>query len=998
MEQKRCYSCMQLKKKHPYCEHCGYDERKKNEIHQLPAGTVLHNQYMVGRVLGQGGFGITYVGWDKLLQMPVAIKELFPSGMVTRNSQYSTVVTNTDAEKYKGLVQDIRKRFLQEARVLAQLSHVTEIVNVRYFFEENNTAYIIMEYLKGTDLKHYVENHGGRLSARETLDIMRPVIKALSVVHENNLIHRDISPDNIMMLEGGRIKLLDFGAAKTVVNPDKNNPLSQSTQTILKHGFAPIEQYQSKGNLGPWSDVHALCATIYFCLTGEVPPDAPRRIVEGTRPDWNRFHDLTDRQRRALEKGMQIRAVDRTGSMEELYNDLYAEANQNRGGSGVTEPMKLRCPVCGREMSHGLTCSRCGYDTRLRHTKHQLTAGTILSGRYSVGHALGQSSCDITYAGWDLAGDRPVAIKEFFLQGMVERDSQYGLRLAGGEPLWQSYVQKAFQNFLTSARNWAKMGTVPEFPEIYEVFEDKRLAYAVMEYIPGKSLRRYVLSQGGKLSASRALSLMEPVIRAMGEAFRMGEVHRDLNPDNIKITDDGRARIIDFSIIPDLRNPWEVRQGLKQQPSPFHPYELYTGKYSLNPAVDVYAVCAILYWCVTGQEPPDGIRQMRDHIRPEWWRISGLTEQQRQTLERGMSLTPGNRPSTMEELADGLYAEKQGHWGIAENRCPVCGREKKAGRICGHCGHDDSLQNHKRFLKTGTVLREKYRVGKVLGEGNFDITYKVWDSQRDIPVVIKELCPALMMNRTDGGNLIEEEQWAKEIAEHRLQFRQMAQGLAWQGNPRGIAAVYDYFEENNTAYMVTEYVQGRTLTQYVKDRGGKLQADDMLRILEPLVLALKNIHGANLLHRDITPDNILIESNGRAKLIDFSYSGKYWTNAQLYDSGVHPVPPFAPVESHADRTKQGPWTDVYFLCATAYFCLTGRAPKDAVRRVADRDVMNWKYIPGLTQQQEETLERGMGVYMNNRIGSMEDLYNGLFMDGYTLNPPGGKSGWPWTKH
>ena len=649
----RCNGCMKLKKSHPVCEHCGYDERTKNQEHQLPVGTVLHGQYQVGKVLGQGGFGITYLGWDRTLQMPVAIKELFPMGMVSRNCNYSCKVTNTDGGKWKDQVRDIRNRFLQEARTLAQLSNVSEIVNIRYFFEENNTAYIIMEYLQGTDLRRYVKQKGGCLSAQETLSIMKPVIRALSVVHEHSLIHRDISPDNIMMMDDGKIKILDFGAAKSVTNPDQNNPLSQSTQAILKHGFAPIEQYQSRGSLGPWTDVHALCATIFFCLTGNVPPDAPRRIVEGIHLDWSRFPDLTDRQRSVLGAGMAIRAQDRTASMEALYAELYRSEQQKIIPD--TPRIAKTCPVCMQELGQSGVCGRCGHDARFSNKTWQLPAGTFLSRRYGVGRVLAEGTCDITYKGWDLSRNRPVAIREFFVRGMVDRDSQSNLRLMDVEPAWQEFVRRAYDNFYTSTRNLTTIGTGAQFPSVYEVLNEKGTAYQIMEFVPGKTLARYVRERGGKLDPARALALMEPVIRGMGNAHRSGEIHRDLNPNNIKVTEDGKAWILDFCIVPELRTPWEIRQGMKQQPSPFHPYELYTDRYPLNPATDVYAVCAILYWCMTGQLPPDGPRRVRDHVNPQWWLIPGLTPQQRNTLDKGMAVQNGSRIANMEELYNGLF-------------------------------------------------------------------------------------------------------------------------------------------------------------------------------------------------------------------------------------------------------------------------------------------------------------------------------------------------------
>ena len=340
-----CMGCMRPKQSHPVCEHCGYDERQQNQNHQLPVGTVLQGQYRVGRVLGQGGFGITYLGWDQILDIPVAIKEFYPSGFVTRDTTYSTEVSGCEGNRQM-YFDNSRARFLREAKALAKFSDIPEIVHVRSFFETNNTAYIIMEYVQGMDLRRYVAQRGGRLGAQETLQLLKPVMAALDTVHEAELVHRDISPDNIMILPNGRVKLLDFGAVRDVENADAERELARSTEAILKHGFAPIEQYQKRGSLGPWTDVYALCGTAYYCMTGKVPPDAPERMTEDVHPDWQNIPGLTPQQKNALEKGMAMRAKDRTKSVRELYAALYApvQAQMEPDDYPVTAPVQREDP------------------------------------------------------------------------------------------------------------------------------------------------------------------------------------------------------------------------------------------------------------------------------------------------------------------------------------------------------------------------------------------------------------------------------------------------------------------------------------------------------------------------------------------------------------------------------------------------------------------------------------------------------------------------------
>ena len=324
MEQNRCPGCMEIKSGGAVCEHCGYDERRENEPHQLQVGTVLQGKYLVGRVLGQGGFGITYLGWNLYLENKVAIKEYYPATVVDRTAtQNTSVVCKTST--MENFFASNRLRFLREAQTLAKLQSVPQIVSIHDFFEVNNTAYIIMEYLQGDDLRHYLRKRGGVLSPRETFNIMRPVMAALAKVHEAGMVHRDISPDNIMLQYDGSVKLMDFGAVRSVENPGVDKELTQATQAIVKHGFAPIEQYSAKGSIGPWTDEYALCATMYYCMTGKVPENAPDRIQDETDLEWDRIPGLTAHQIEILRKGTAPRARDRHSNIRELMNALFAE-------------------------------------------------------------------------------------------------------------------------------------------------------------------------------------------------------------------------------------------------------------------------------------------------------------------------------------------------------------------------------------------------------------------------------------------------------------------------------------------------------------------------------------------------------------------------------------------------------------------------------------------------------------------------------------------------
>lgn len=316
MDKRFCPYCMTPVNEGESCPTCGLTAGNYTPSpHHLPPGTVLMDRYLVGRVLGEGGFGITYIGCDLRLELKVAIKEYFPSDKVTRHAQASLDVTN-----YTGLAaasfEAGKSRFLKEARTMARMDKQPNIVSVRDFFEVNNTAYIVMEYVEGTTFKELVAQKGGRIAAGELLYMIEPLFSALSTMHAAGLIHRDISPDNLM-LENGHVRLIDFGCARESTH-------GTETMTIaLKQGYAPMEQYQQKGQ-GPWTDVYALSATIYYCLTGKAPPQALDRLCDDELILPRKLGvDLTEKQEKALLYGMGIRPRRRFQSVDELHAALY---------------------------------------------------------------------------------------------------------------------------------------------------------------------------------------------------------------------------------------------------------------------------------------------------------------------------------------------------------------------------------------------------------------------------------------------------------------------------------------------------------------------------------------------------------------------------------------------------------------------------------------------------------------------------------------------------
>ena len=295
----------------------------EENLYCLRKGTRLIGRYTIEGVLGQGGFGITYLGMDELHKKKVAIKEFFPQGIVTRNIEYEDTVTVTlvgEKENYdKG-----KERFLKEAQTMAMFSKDKGIVKALDFFEINNTAYIVMEYLEGVTLKQYLRENE-RIDAEDLVELLVPLIEALDEIHSQGLIHRDISPDNIMVLPDGRIKLMDFGAAR-----DYTEFGEKSLSIVLKPGYAPPEQYQTHGVQGPWTDIYALCATMYKCITGENPPDAIDRLVDDHLKKISAFGFTVSPQiEEAIIKGMSVAAKDRYQNVGDFCEDLYGGYEEN---------------------------------------------------------------------------------------------------------------------------------------------------------------------------------------------------------------------------------------------------------------------------------------------------------------------------------------------------------------------------------------------------------------------------------------------------------------------------------------------------------------------------------------------------------------------------------------------------------------------------------------------------------------------------------------------
>lgn len=334
-----CPKCMlENENRNEVCPHCGfYLPDYTEQRHYLPMETILKGRYLLGSVLGEGGFGITYSAYDLQNERRVAIKELFIAGVVSRQGG-RTVLMDTGKE-IRRYYQECRNKFLQEAKVLQMLQDKRGVVTIYDFFQENDTAYIVMEYLDGIDLKLFLKQNGGRISYQSTCRFLWPIMKSLMEIHRNGIIHRDISPDNIRYLSNKQMKLMDFGSAKFI-----EAERTESIAILFKPGYTPPEQYTSGYMIGPWMDVYAMAATIYRCITGKPPKiSIERKDDSDLESPRSLGADISPQVEAVLYKGMALNPENRYLDMRSFY-----EALKNAGAEEVQETGRTQA-AAGRE-------------------------------------------------------------------------------------------------------------------------------------------------------------------------------------------------------------------------------------------------------------------------------------------------------------------------------------------------------------------------------------------------------------------------------------------------------------------------------------------------------------------------------------------------------------------------------------------------------------------------------------------------------------------------
>ena len=311
-----CYRCFCEKPiREKPCPKCGY-KHTPNTISSncLLPGTLLKNRYIVGVALGVGGFGITYKCLDTKIGGICAIKEYFPANFALRTNATKFVsVAEQNLERYN----KIMKRFVEEAELVKSLKH-RNVITIYDSFFENNTAYYVMEYCDGIDLRRYTNNFSRRLEYDEGMNLLYQIMNGLEYIHSKGILHRDIAPDNIYVTKNNSVKILDFGSARSEMDQ-----FNRELSVIVKVGYAPIEQYGGRGKQGPYTDIYALGATFYHLFTSRIPIESTQRVAEDNLEEFSRLRpDLPDNLKYCIEKSMELTTAKRISNIAEMKSIL----------------------------------------------------------------------------------------------------------------------------------------------------------------------------------------------------------------------------------------------------------------------------------------------------------------------------------------------------------------------------------------------------------------------------------------------------------------------------------------------------------------------------------------------------------------------------------------------------------------------------------------------------------------------------------------------------
>lgn len=612
-------------------------------VFSLRVNITLNGRYIIKSVLGQGGFGITYLAQDKLFQKAVAVKEFFPYGLVVRDHNSSQVTISGEAD-VRELFETEKNKFLKEAQVMVKFRKDDGITEVIDFFEANNTAYIVMEYIDGITLREYVRKYGAVQPQKIVSEWMQPLMKSLSKMHQAGMIHRDISPDNIMILKDGTVKLMDFGASRCFENIG-----SKGLTTIVKRCYSPIEQYQRESIQGPYTDIYALCATMYMCITKANPPASIERVMlDSLRAPSQYGISIPINIEKVLLKGMEVFPQNRYQTIDEMYEELY--------GSVEETPE---------------------YDLST-YLSQRLKNGTVVNGRYVIDYSIGHNDFMMYYHARDIQTGENIILKEVFIRNHADRDAgQYDYVISySNDELVEAVKRKVWED----CQYIQKVEKHPGFVAVLDCFVANNTVYIVLEDYEGITLETYLKGNTYQsdfvkvitscqaegiqhMNMNELLSRMWPLMEGLSKFHEAGWIFEDITPNNIIIASDGYMKLV-----PIEENSITFRQTIcKFQPDSawrppkgYTPWELYEQGHQKRWYTDVYAIAAVIYFCITGNVPPDALERKRNReeiLIPPYRYGVAITVPQEQAILRAMSVEREYRYQTMGEFYQALYRQ-----------------------------------------------------------------------------------------------------------------------------------------------------------------------------------------------------------------------------------------------------------------------------------------------------------------------------------------------------
>lgn len=515
----------------------------------LQAGTLLYNgKYRIESVIEEGGLGITYKATLVQLDVQVAVKELFLTGKCIREADNSISLKSFSEEKFK----DFKNKFVEEGRSLAKFKH-PNLVQVRDIIEENNTVYLIMDYVEDNTLEVFVQERGGKLPEDEALSYILQVASALDEVHTKGFLHKDICPANIMITDEGKAVLVGMGIAGQFVpkNQDSSAP-----------SYAPMEQYIAQytkmDRSAPSTDIYSLAGTLYFALLGTHPLSAVERQSKDLPPPQSVNPQLNNRTNNAIMKAMLVKQEERYQSITDFV--------------AAVRPETTDAQAIGNTLGKG---------TRL------------MDGKYRIEETLSQGGLGITYKATLLRLDLPVVIKELFLPG-------YCVREAGNKISLQSLSEKEFNRFKKKFLHEGKILAQTKHDHIVDVkdvIQENNTVYLVMEHVEGRSMQDYVAKKG-KLTEDKALLFIRQIATDLAKLHEKGFLHKDIRPENVVINRQGQAVLVGLGVEKD-----KVKNNNDAHEAGYFPMEQYASETELGSHTDVYALGATLYYALTGKRP-----------------------------------------------------------------------------------------------------------------------------------------------------------------------------------------------------------------------------------------------------------------------------------------------------------------------------------------------------------------------------------------------------------